>query len=149
MTGTATGAVPVFGGLSLRDLLVGGAAALAVAVAAPRLVSTLTDDGPDWERILVRSAFADLIGTTFVVTDAAGGELPLQLADVTDLPWSGAAPLHEDQFLATFTGPAGRAVEQGTYQVRHRRLGTFPLFIVPTRPDADGTRRYEAVFNRI
>jgi hypothetical protein len=150
MTGPASGALPALRGLSRRDLLVGGAAALVVAAAAPRLVGTLTSGGgPDWERTLVRSAFVELLGTSFLVTDAAGGELRLELAEVSDLPWSGAPALHEGQFVASFTGPADRSLDQATYQVRNLRFGTFPLFLVPTRPAADGSRRYEAVFNRI
>jgi hypothetical protein len=149
MTGPAAGALPASRGVSRRELLLGGAAALVVAAAARERAYEAGGGGPDWERTLVRSAFVELLGTSFLVTDAAGGELRLELAEVSDLPWSGAPALHEGQFVASFTGPADRSLDQATYQVRNLRFGTFPLFLVPTRPAADGSRRYEAVFNRI
>lgn len=36
---------------------------------------------------------------------------------------------------------------QGTFELEHEKLGTFPLFLVPIGPDHQGFR-YQAVFNR-
>jgi hypothetical protein len=125
-----------------------GGGLLAVVAASPRWL-----DGVAWgvqapQRSLVRSVLAQHLGTVFAVRQPTG-DLRLRLAAVSDHPWAGgAADGSEDRFVASFTGPAG-ALAQDTYELRHRSLGTMTLFLVPTRPAADGTGRYEAVFNRI
>lgn len=50
-----------------------------------------------------------------------------------------------EPFSALFTHPS-RSLPQGTYTLRHERLGSLTLFVVPIQPDARG-RLHEVVFN--
>lgn len=51
-----------------------------------------------------------------------------------------------ERFSIYFTGPAKPFLAQKTYSVSHDAMGTFDLFLVPIKPDGEGSR-YEAVFN--
>lgn len=51
-----------------------------------------------------------------------------------------------ERFSVFFTGPAKPVLPQRTYSLSHDAMGTFDLFIVPIKPDGEGSR-YEAVFN--
>jgi hypothetical protein len=152
MTGpsTPTNALAAPRPVTRRELLAaGGLLAAAAAVASPHLLDSVFGGIPASERALVRSVFTKHLGTDFAVRLAAG-DLALRLTAVGDHPWAGgAADAAEGRFVASFTGPAGQVLKQGTYDLHHPRMGRFALFLVPTSPDADGTARYDAVFNRI
>ncbi len=81
------------------------------------------------------------VGTTFSL-DVDGRAVDLTLVHVR----------HADRragwetFSLLFAAP-GSGLSQATYAVRHERLGSFLLFLVPVLDDA-GEPRYEAVFNR-
>jgi hypothetical protein len=66
-----------------------------------------------------------------------GATVPLELVEV-----AGAGP---DAFSLVFRGAPGFYVEQRVWRLEHDRLGTLELFLVPIRPDAEGSR-FEAVF---
>ncbi|HVQ40190.1 MAG TPA: hypothetical protein VMS31_21800 [Pyrinomonadaceae bacterium] len=51
-----------------------------------------------------------------------------------------------ERFSIFFTGPAKPFLPQSTYALSHDAMGTFDLFLVPIKPDGEGSR-YEAVFN--
>jgi len=51
-----------------------------------------------------------------------------------------------ERFSIFFTGPAQPILPQRTYSLSHDAMGTFDLFLVPIKPDGEGSR-YEAVFN--
>jgi hypothetical protein len=51
-----------------------------------------------------------------------------------------------ERFSIFFTGPAKPTLTQNTYSLSHDAMGTFDLFLVPIKPDGEGSR-YEAVFN--
>jgi hypothetical protein len=51
-----------------------------------------------------------------------------------------------ERFSIFFTGPAKPFLTQNTYALSHDVMGTFELFMVPIKPDGEGSR-YEAVFN--
>jgi hypothetical protein len=51
-------------------------------------------------------------------------------------------------FSLHFAAPAGAGPGQGICEVRHARLGTFPLFVVPVGRPGD-LRRYQAVISHI
>jgi uncharacterized protein DUF6916 len=51
-----------------------------------------------------------------------------------------------ERFSIFFTGPAKPMLPQRTYALYHDLMGTFDLFLVPIKPDGEGSR-YEAVFN--
>lgn len=53
-----------------------------------------------------------------------------------------------ERFSIFFTGPAKPFLAQSTYSLSHDAMGTFDVFLVPIKPDGEGSR-YEAVFNYI
>ncbi|NDD28438.1 MAG: hypothetical protein EB084_09265 [Proteobacteria bacterium] len=76
----------------------------------------------------------------------------LKDADAIDLTLVGARHIKRDSlqdiFSVAFRGPADRALEQGTYQLDHTRMGAFQIFVVPYKND-QGFVFYEATFNRL
>jgi hypothetical protein len=88
--------------------------------------------------------FAELMGTSFHVTEPSGALLPLLLAEVEDQN----ARFGGENFSLQFCGSLSRTLAQGTYEFQHRRLGAFEMFIVPRLGDGR-VACYEAVFNRI
>ena len=70
------------------------------------------------------------------------------VADLTliDVVTFDAGPRWES-FSLVFDGPSPAPFCDGTFQVEHAELGSFPLFLVAICTDADG-QQYEAVFNR-
>ncbi len=90
-----------------------------------------------------REAWAEALGSRFLLAAEGGGLLPLTLTEVRPEP-----PLAGyEQFSALFLGPAAFVLPQRTYALRHEGLGALALFLVPVGRDAAGTR-YEAVFSR-
>jgi hypothetical protein len=51
-----------------------------------------------------------------------------------------------ERFSIFFAGPAKPLLTQNTYSLSHEAMGTFDIFLVPIKPDGEGSR-YEAVFN--
>ncbi len=41
------------------------------------------------------------------------------------------------------------ALPQNTYKIEHPSLGTFPLFLVPGKPDDNGAQSFVAIINRL
>lgn len=70
----------------------------------------------------------------------------LQLTKVTDHSRESL-----DSFSCLFHGPKAKLLEQGTYKLKHDKLGELELFLVPVvNPDPDDDRIcYEAVFSRL
>jgi len=91
-----------------------------------------------------RDAFAEALHTNFRALDAPGGEMELELFEVSALR---TLPRQEG-FSIYFHGPAGRFLPQRTYRLLHDRLGELDLFIVPVGQTGE-TIEYEAVFNRL
>jgi hypothetical protein len=90
-------------------------------------------------------SFSPHVGTSF---DALFEDVvtTLVLMEATPLAAEGAPPPGDRApFSLIFTGPAEGMPRQGTYEMRHAALGTFPMFIVPLGIDA-GTVRYQAIF---
>jgi hypothetical protein len=105
------------------------------------------------EGSLNRSLLAQQLGQTFQVQLDSSDVVAMQLTQVRDLGIGQNTNKNtnldmEHSFSVLFRGSGRRPLGQGTYQFRHARLGSFPLFIVPMAP-ADGDRYYEAVFNRL
>ena len=75
----------------------------------------------------------------------AEGTVPvaLHVESVTALP---AHRLRQAPFSLILRGPAAPSLPQGTYSLRHPRLGPIELFLVPIGRDAQHTR-YEVTFN--
>jgi hypothetical protein len=94
---------------------------------------------------LVPDDFRQLDGPLELDLDVAGASVTLQLSvDAVD-----ALPPHrlrEHPFSLVLRGPRTPLLPQATYPLRHPRLGTIELFLVPLGQDAQATR-YEALFN--
>ena len=97
---------------------------------------------------------AELLGPMAGETVAAlsnGNQVSLVVDEVT----TGSQILSDDGtsvgsvFSVMLTGPAATPLTQGTYEIESDRVGTFPLFVVPTDANEVGGQRYEAVFSRL
>lgn len=126
-------------GMSMSAVAIGGLlpldTGLVLADAAP---SAATHQG------LNLHGFQACLGDTFVIR---GGRVVTRasLAKVTDLNAGGSIPrLAGECFVLQFRGNHASSLTQNTYRFEHPRLGTFPLFIVPS-----GAHEYDAVINRI
>ena len=96
---------------------------------------------------LRRSTFGGHVGEDFRVLEGALGSVDLRLVEVSDSGPNSIASSQET-FSVLFRGPDDHPLEQDTYMVEHRAIGTFPILIVPTYGDGDGAY-YQAVFNRM
>ena len=145
--------------------LVGGLAATAVGLSgletlgrrggtAAMRASTGSTAPPRSLATMMLSTFSEHVGQRFRIHLGLLGWMYVRLVEVTDLsakysPASvgGTLETTEDVFSVVFSGPRSHPLEQDTYSIEHAELGEFELFIVPIGP-AEGSPRYEAVFNR-
>jgi hypothetical protein len=105
---------------------------------------------------LQRSTFARHLDDGFRLSlDGAMEKVTLRLAGVRDLANAITfateeqnRAYHEISFSLLFQGPAAQVLEQGSYLLRHRRIGDFMIFLVPAGADEQG-QYYEAIFNRL
>jgi hypothetical protein len=98
-------------------------------------------------------AFAAHKGESFEIQAGPGETVAVVLASATVIggaasPSRAAAETEAESFSLEFRGPRARFLAQGTYQLEHPALGSFPLFIVPVGLEGE-EYRYEAVFNRL
>ena len=92
---------------------------------------------------LDHALFAPAIGDAIRI-----GSADALVADVTtESSWANADGVSGTTFSVTLESPV--AFPQGTHDVHHGSVGTFPLFLVPVGLPAEGRHTYEAVFNRI
>jgi hypothetical protein len=87
--------------------------------------------------------FAPHLNTRFQMQLNEDRTLEIELISVED---KSPSP-RQEQFLLTFRAPLEAPPEQWLYQLRHERLGSGRLFLVPIARDEKGLT-YEAVFNR-
>ena len=95
---------------------------------------------------LTEKEFSQHVNTKFRVNLDAENRVDLELVEV-----KGYAGRPDDQqgmerFSLYLTGPAQPFLPQSTYSLDHDAMGTFDLFLVPIKPEGEGSR-YEAVFN--
>jgi hypothetical protein len=116
---------------------------IGVETAKPaRARASSTSDAPAYLR---RAGYSGLQGQSF---DA--GATTVQLMEVSDLERAArerALAGADDAFALLFSGPASHPLPQGVHTLRHPRLGSFELFLVPV-DQPDGDQRYEAVVDR-
>ena len=95
--------------------------------------------------LLVPGDFHALDAPLEIEASVAGAPVKVQLAveSVAPLP---AHRLRAEPFSLMLRGPRTPLLPQATYALRHPRLGTIELFLVPVGQDAEATR-YEALFN--
>jgi hypothetical protein len=94
---------------------------------------------------LTEAEFSKHVNTKFrVMPDAEA--VDLELVEVKGYPGRPEDQQGMERFSLFFRGPAKPFLTQSTYSLAHEGMGTFDLFLVPIKPDAEGSR-YEAVFN--
>lgn len=104
---------------------------------------------------LDQAAFEALIGQRLRVSSESIGSVDLDLIGVEGQSQSAGSRSSADQpqvrlvcFTVDFRGPRDRPLGQNTYTLSHRKVGEFPLFIVPSAPSQDG-QHYVATINRL
>lgn len=129
-----------------------GAGVLAVT-ALPVAINGIMDRAPRFTPAadLDHAQLSTLAGDTVRVGNPTGPPSALVVQHVTPTaPYASTdGRLIGDSFSIVFAGPPGEPLDQATYELNHRSLGTFPVFLSPVDL-ADGVnQRYEAVFNRL
>jgi hypothetical protein len=107
-----------------------------------------TSAGPFSLGTATSATFAGLVGERFRVDRLGRRPIALTLLESSDVRpgcnESAGAPIRSP-FSLIFRGPEGDRLVQETYRLRHGRLGTFDLFLVPVGRH-QGEARYQAVF---
>ena len=85
--------------------------------------------------------FSEHLHTSFYIQLEGSGPLTLKLVEVT----VGKPSPGFEQFSLFFLGPHAPQLGQGTHKVKHDKMGSFDLFLVPVGVDRDGML-YEAAF---
>jgi hypothetical protein len=120
-----------------------------VVLAAEPTDSALWDDDLSWLR---RDMFEAVVGASFTVYLPQGGSVTLKLTRVEDvLTAQNAGTVNSADCYAVLLEGSSRTpkLDQDTYRVENRTLGTFPLFLVPGRASKKGNVTYTATFNRV
>jgi hypothetical protein len=95
--------------------------------------------------------FAPHVGDHFELQlgDGEGFEVVLESCDETRYgsheQW--LQSIDRVPFSLTFLAPGGQLVPQGTFTVRHEKLGELAIFLVPLGPKGGRGMAYEAVFS--
>jgi len=95
---------------------------------------------------LTEAEFSKHVNTKFQVRLDAEAAVDLELVEVKGYPGHPGDQQGMERFSLFFKGPGQPALTQSTFSMTHESMGTFDLFLVPLKPDADSSR-YEAVFN--
>jgi uncharacterized protein DUF6916 len=95
---------------------------------------------------LTEKEFSKHVNTKFRANLDAEAEVDLELVEVKGYSANPGDQEGMERFSLFFNGPAKPFLAQSTYSLSHDVMGTFPLFLVPIKPDAESSR-YEAVFN--
>ena len=72
-------------------------------------------------------------------------QLALELIEAEPLKSDPSSP-RQDPFCLMFRGPADVVLPQNTYELKHDRLGSVVLFLMPRQPDENGSY-YEVIIN--
>jgi len=94
---------------------------------------------------LTEKEFAEHVGTRFRVK-LDPKEVELELVEVEGYVSKPNEQKGLERFSVFFTGSGDVSLPQGTYRMKHDRMGEFEIFIVPIAREPNGFR-YEAVFN--
>ena len=95
---------------------------------------------------LTEEEFSRHLNTKFRVRLVDGSQIDLELVEVKGYLTKAGEQTGMERFSAYFQGPSQPSLPQNTYSLRHDRMGTFEIFIVPIARDDQGVR-YEAVYN--
>lgn len=100
---------------------------------------------------MTKQTFSQYVDTKFIIDPDYTFPIESTLIEVKDLRSALAKKRNipgQECFLLTFRVEGKKTVKQGTYQVKHDALGTFELFVVPSK-DREGRLFFEAVINRV
>lgn len=111
---------------------------------------------------LVRSKFTPHLSDYFT-TNINGEEIHFQLIEIADLKEDSIAKsalnkmqnekfqekVREESFTLLFRAATEIDLRQTTYRLKHLKLGTVELFLVPVGKKDGPWKLYEAVFNRL
>lgn len=86
--------------------------------------------------------FSGEVGSRFQMAFGERKTADLELVSASDLS---TTPRHV-QFSLMFLGPEHCPLEQKIYELKHDKLGTLRLFLVPVGKTSKGVE-YEAIFN--
>jgi hypothetical protein len=150
-------------GVSRRSLITKGALAAAGAmVALPDLVgAAIRATTPSLEPVAPRKPATDTpwlsrphlaahVGDTFHVEVEGRGRVAARLARLDDVSCAATTGLQgsAECFTAVFDTGEANPIRQGTYTVRHARMGRFSLFLVPAGTSEQG-HACTATINRV
>ena len=89
--------------------------------------------------------FAPCVGEGFDV-DMGTGSLALTLAEASPLPGHNLSWLRRAPFSLLFRSGSPIVLPQRTYRLKHARLGSIEVFLVPVARDRSGIL-YQAIYN--
>ena len=118
------------------------AAAGTLAASAPALNFAATVKRQlDWPRA---DDFSPHVGSHFRLEDESGHTTTAELVEVSPCSVE-PGPGFRKPFSVVFRVPSDRRLQQNTYRVSHRSLGSMKLLLAPVSPPG-GTLLFEAVF---
>ena len=95
-----------------------------------------------------KSAFSSYLNSIFRLYTGYS-TIDVALVEVKDLaPGADTAKTGAECFSLLFRG-GSTVLKQNTYRIEHPSLGTFPLFLVPGKPDDNGAQSFVAIINRL
>ena len=95
-----------------------------------------------------RAAFESYLNSSFRLYTGYS-TIDVALVEVKDLmPGAATTQTGAECFSLLFRG-GSVALPQNTYKIEHPSLGTFPLFLVPGKPDDNGAQSFVAIINRL
>ena len=95
-----------------------------------------------------RAAFESYLNSIFRLYTGYS-TIDVALVEVKDLmPGAATTQTGAECFSLLFRG-GSVALPQNTYKIEHPSLGTFPLFLVPGKPDDNGAQSFVAIINRL
>ena len=99
------------------------------------------------EMLLTEEEFSRHVNTNFSVAVDESRRVDVKLAEVVGYRAGPDEQQGLERFSLFFDGPADPFLPQGSYPMRHERMGETLIFIVPLGRTPDGGFRYQAVFN--
>jgi len=139
--------------ISRRGFLVAGQTLLAAAAFPTKFFGASTSEfGSTNLDSWTKGTFEPLVNSSFAVRSGAQTVAWFTLLSVEDMKAPAQAagpkalatpPVFIDTFALQFHG-TGETLRQGTYELEHRSLGRFSLFVVPS-----GTTTYTAIINHL
>jgi hypothetical protein len=102
--------------------------------------------GATTSAFMSKADFAAHLRTVFVVRPGERQEVRLELVEVSDSGPEQSRAAGRECFSLAFRARDPRALKQSTYQMEHRALGRFDLFVVPVKSEKHG-QVFQAIVN--